>query len=68
MLAMAGTADVVINNTDGGLRVDLPAGPLTYGRLFDVFPFNNQLVELATRMKGNEYATYLLDVAATPEP
>jgi glucose-1-phosphate thymidylyltransferase len=28
----------------------------------------DQLVELATRMKGNEYAAYLLDVAATPEP
>ena len=46
MLAMSGTADVVINNTDGGLRADLPAGPLTYGRLFEVFPFDNQLVEL----------------------
>jgi 5'-nucleotidase len=45
MLDVSG-ADLVINNTDGGLRADLPAGPLTYGRLFEVFPFDNLLVEL----------------------
>lgn len=39
-------ADVAINNTDGGLRADLPAGPLTYGSLFEVFPFDNTLVSL----------------------
>jgi len=39
-------ADVAINNTDGGLRADLPAGPLTYGSLFEVFPFDNKLVPL----------------------
>ena len=37
-------ADVAINNTSGGLRTDLPVGPLTYGRLFEVFPFDNKLV------------------------
>ncbi len=47
MLAVSGGADLVVNNTDGGLRADLPAGPLTYGRLFEVFPFDNQLVELS---------------------
>lgn len=46
MLAVAPGADVAINNTDGGLRADLPAGPLTYGRLFEVFPFDNRLVRL----------------------
>jgi 5'-nucleotidase len=40
------TADIAINNTDGGLRADLPAGPLTYGSLFEVFPFDNRLVRL----------------------
>jgi len=39
-------ADIAINNTDGGLRADLPAGPLTYGSLFEVFPFDNKLVSL----------------------
>jgi 5'-nucleotidase len=46
MLAGSGGADLAINNTDGGLRADLPAGPVTYGRLFEVFPFDNQLVRL----------------------
>lgn len=37
-------ADVSINNTSGGLRTDLPAGPLTYGAVFEVMPFDNRLV------------------------
>ena len=43
LAAMPG-ADVVINNTDGALRADLPAGPLTYGAVFEVMPFDNRLV------------------------
>ena len=43
----AGPADVAINNNSrGGLRADLPAGPLTFGGLYDVFPFDNRLVRL----------------------
>jgi 5'-nucleotidase len=38
--------ELAINNTRGGLRADLPAGPLTYGSLFEVFPFDNRLVEI----------------------
>src|SRR5688572_5900628 len=37
-------ADVAINNTSGGLRADLPAGPLTFGSVFEVMPFDNRLV------------------------
>ena len=38
-------ADVAINNNvRGGLRADLPQGPLTLGRLYDAFPFDNRLV------------------------
>jgi len=36
-------AEIAINNTEGGLRADLPAGPLTYGRVFAVMPFDNRL-------------------------
>ncbi len=37
--------DVAINNNGrGGLRADLPPGPLTLGPLYDVFPFDNRLV------------------------
>lgn len=30
----------------GGLRRDLPSGPLTQGTLYDVFPFDNRIVTL----------------------
>lgn len=46
-LAAVPGADIAINNTSGGLRADLPAGPLTYGRLFEVFPFDDRLVRFA---------------------
>lgn len=34
-------ADVALTN-GGGVRADLPAGPLTYGRLFEALPFDNR--------------------------
>ena len=41
-----GRADVgLINN--GGIRTDLAAGPVTYGALFEVLPFQNRLVRLS---------------------
>jgi 5'-nucleotidase len=40
-------ADVALNNNSlGGLRADLPGGPITFGRLYDTFPFDNRLVRL----------------------
>lgn len=54
-------ADIAINNNSrGGLRTDLPGGALTFGRLYDVFPFDNRLVRLSvtgaelTRVFENE--------------
>jgi 5'-nucleotidase len=35
-------ADIGLMN-GGGLRADLPKGPLTYGSLFEAFPFDNRL-------------------------
>ena len=52
--AAAGGVDVAIANT-GGVRSALPAGPLTYGRLFGVTPFDNREVRLT--MTGAELAT-----------
>jgi 2',3'-cyclic-nucleotide 2'-phosphodiesterase (5'-nucleotidase family) len=53
-------ADVAINNNvRGGLRADLPAGALTFGRLYDVFPFDNRLVTLTLR--GAELESVLAD-------
>lgn len=31
----------------GGLRADLPAGPLTYGRLYEALPFDNRFATIA---------------------
>jgi 2',3'-cyclic-nucleotide 2'-phosphodiesterase (5'-nucleotidase family) len=41
-------ADVALtmSNVPGGLRADLYGGPLTFGELYDVFPFDNQIVKL----------------------
>jgi 5'-nucleotidase len=38
-------ADVALTN-GGGLRADLPAGPLSYGALYESMPFDNRLVKL----------------------
>jgi hypothetical protein len=45
--AVPGTDISVNNNGFGGLRADLPQGLLTFGRLYDVFPFDNRLVRLS---------------------
>ena len=39
-------ADVVLLNVTGGLRAGLPAGPLTYGSVYEMFPFDNRVVLL----------------------
>ncbi|MCZ7682737.1 MAG: 5'-nucleotidase C-terminal domain-containing protein [Sandaracinaceae bacterium] len=41
MRAARPSADVAVTN-GGGLRADLPAGPLTYGALYEACPFDNQ--------------------------
>lgn len=41
MLALRSDADVALTN-GGGLRADLPAGPLTYGALYEAMPFDNR--------------------------
>ncbi len=46
MLSAIPDVDIAINNTRGGLRADLARGPLTYGRLYETFPFDNRLVRL----------------------
>jgi len=41
MLAAHPDADVAMTN-GGGLRADLPAGPLAYGALYEAMPFDNR--------------------------
>jgi 5'-nucleotidase len=45
-------ADVALHNISGGLRADLPPGPLTYGSVFEVMPFDNRVVQL--RVTGRD--------------
>jgi 5'-nucleotidase len=42
VLDMSG-ADVSIHNVRGGIRAELPAGELTFGSVFRMFPFDNRL-------------------------
>jgi 2',3'-cyclic-nucleotide 2'-phosphodiesterase (5'-nucleotidase family) len=45
-------ADVAVHNIFGGLRADLPQGPLTYGSVYEAMPFDNRVVQL--RLTGAE--------------
>ena len=42
-------ADIAIHNVSGGIRAILPAGELTFGRVFEMFPFDNRaaIIELS---------------------
>ena len=46
LVAAAPGAEVSLDNSSGGLRADLPQGPLTYGGLYEVIPFDNVVVRL----------------------
>lgn len=52
LLAAVPGADVALNNSSGGLRADLPQGPLTYGSVYEVMPFDNLVVQI--RLTGRE--------------
>jgi 2',3'-cyclic-nucleotide 2'-phosphodiesterase (5'-nucleotidase family) len=52
LLAAVPGADVSLNNSSGGLRADLPRGPLTYGSVYEVMPFDNLVVQI--RLTGQE--------------
>ncbi|MFI5362882.1 MAG: bifunctional metallophosphatase/5'-nucleotidase [Elusimicrobiota bacterium] len=49
-------ADVAFQN-GGGIRADMPAGPVTLRRIFSVMPFDNELVKL--RMTGAQVRSAL---------
>jgi 2',3'-cyclic-nucleotide 2'-phosphodiesterase (5'-nucleotidase family) len=55
--AVPGADGAVISNTARGLRSDLPDGPLTFGRLYDVFPFDNRVVRVT--LTGAELRRWL---------
>lgn len=46
MLDWAPGADVALNNSAGGLRADLPSGPVIYNSVYEVMPFDNLLLKI----------------------
>jgi 2',3'-cyclic-nucleotide 2'-phosphodiesterase (5'-nucleotidase family) len=50
MLRASPGADAAFNNA-GGVRIPLPAGPLSYGTVFEMFPFDNTLAILHLQAK-----------------
>ena len=66
MLASVHGADVAFGN-GGSLRMDLPGGPLTYGAVYEVYPFDNRLV--MTTLTGDQLTriiSYNLTRTAAP--
>lgn len=57
----ARTADIAIQN-GGGVRIDIPQGPVTIGDAYRLLPFSNTIVEL--EMTGAEIAQVLEDAYA----
>ena len=50
-------ADIAIHNVFGGIRNGLPAGPLTFGDVYEVFPFDN--VVTIHELTGRELRTLI---------
>jgi 5'-nucleotidase len=46
LAASPGADAAVVNGATRGLRADLAAGPMTFGRLYDVFPFDNRVARV----------------------
>lgn len=55
--AVPGADVAVINDAARGLRADLPAGPITFGQLYDVFPFDNRVARIT--VTGAELGRWL---------
>jgi len=55
--AVPGADVAAINNAARGLRADLPEGPLTLGRLYDVFPFDNRVARIT--LSGAQLSRWL---------
>ncbi len=60
----AGKGDIAIMNNHG-IRANLPAGEITYGKLFEIQPFANTLYRI--RMSGQQVREYLEKLVAMDE-
>jgi 2',3'-cyclic-nucleotide 2'-phosphodiesterase (5'-nucleotidase family) len=55
--AVPGADVAAVNNAARGLWADLPEGPITFGRLYDVFPFDNRIARIT--LSGAELGRWL---------
>lgn len=54
------SADVAVHSSvRGGMRADIPGGPLTFGRLYEAFPFDNRVARIT--LTGDELRRVLVD-------
>ncbi len=51
MLEVRPQAQVAMVNA-GGIRASLPAGPLTYGTLYEMFPFDNRFASIRVKVEA----------------
>jgi 5'-nucleotidase len=54
-------ADLAVFNR-GGIRADVPAGPITVGKVFEVIPFSNQV--MTTELTGRQLQVLFDQLAA----
>ena len=54
-------ADIAIHNVVGGIRNTLPQGELTFGSVYEMFPFDNRVVEV--QLTGRELRTIIAEQA-----
>lgn len=54
-------ADIAIHNVVGGIRDALPEGELTFGSVYEMFPFDNRVVEL--ELSGRELREIIAEQA-----
>ena len=64
-LAATPGADVAIGN-GGSLRGDLPAGPLAYGTVYELYPFDNRIVTLM--LTGDQLTRVIVSNLQRREP
>jgi 5'-nucleotidase len=54
-------ADIALHNVRGGIRAELPAGELTYGSLYRMYPFDNRIAVIT--LTGAEIRKIVADQA-----
>lgn len=64
-MRVVGRGDIGLMNT-GGIRQSLPAGPATYGTLFEIQPFANTLVR--ARVRGSDLRAFFQRTLTSGSP